>query len=521
MALPAHSRRFVLRPAGGPARLAAGAAEASAATKIKRANAVDTDGDGSVDGFDVTFSAKLRGKARSGGSLPFTVSGYRVTGGRPSPAAGACACAWPRAPACDLGARPEDLLPGRPAHRRAQAQAAPLADRPRPQGPQRAPDHLRGHRRRATATGTSTPSCSPTRARFAARPAPAPARSAWTATRSPPSGAARGRYADAAAEGEGVVRHRRGARDLLPQAAEGVAGRARHRQAPRRGRQHHLQRHARQGAARASSPPAPTTPTSTASSTAWSARFSEAVKADPAAIAVAGARVISVARRGRDGFAAALAEGPLRSRRAAAGRVRHREQGRARPRRQRRSARASVVGRGRRRPGDRWPRARSTAAASPGRLDTLALTYSEPVSHAADSDGSYPVRRDRLRAQLRRRLRRHLARPRASPRAPLPDSGTRPAGRLHARRRRPGARRRRQRGGLAGLRRRERRRSPRGCSARRTLDTDADGKLDRVRYEFTEPISSAQRACSAGCGFTAAGLVRRSPRSPAAGTASR
>ena len=37
------------------------------------------------------------------------------------------------------------------------------------------------------------------------------------------------------------------------------------------------------------------------------------MKADPAAIAVAGARVISVATRGRDGFTAALAEGPLRS----------------------------------------------------------------------------------------------------------------------------------------------------------------------------------------------------------------
>ena len=102
MARPLHIRRFLCALAAALLALAATAAQASAAPKIKRAAAVDADDDGRVDAFDVTFSAKLpkaKGKAR------VTVSGFRVTGigslkgkrVRARVAEGA---------ACDLGAKP-------------------------------------------------------------------------------------------------------------------------------------------------------------------------------------------------------------------------------------------------------------------------------------------------------------------------------------------------------------------------------------------------------------------------------
>ena len=101
-----------------------------------------------------------------------------------------------------------------------------------------------------------------------------------------------------------------------------------------------------------------------------------------------------------------------------------------------------------------------------GRLDTLSLTYSEPVSHSRRLRWLLPLRRDRLLAQLRRRHRRAPRSTCRSTRAARPTAARGPPVGLHPRRRRAGARRRRQRGRIAGLRRRRATRSPRACSAR-------------------------------------------------------
>ena len=116
-----------------------------------------------------------------------------------------------------------------------------------------------------------------------------------------------------------------------------------------------------------------------------------------------------------------------------------------------------------------------------GRLDTLALTYSEPVSHSADSDGSYPFgvtgyALSSAAGSAGTSLDLSVAE------GALPDSGTRPpVGYTRG----AGAPVRDAAGNEAasqvfagtsdGI-------APRLLGAT-TLDTDADGRVDRMRYD--------------------------------------
>ncbi len=212
------------------------------------------------------------------------------------------------------------------------------------------------------------------------------------------------------------------------------------------------------------------------------ARFSETVKADPAAIAVAGATVTAVAKRGRDDFTASLAEGPLRSA--------------ARPEVSFGNARKVV----RDLAGNVAPRTsvQATDGAAPvivaartldrggigGRLDTLSLTWSEPVAHGPDSDGTYPFgvtgysiasASGTSGAQLDLALTE----------GDVPDSGVRPpVGYTRG----AGARVLDANGNEAAshvFAAASDAIAPRLVGSR-TIDIDSDGKLDGVRFTFTE-----------------------------------
>ena len=112
MARPVHIRHLLCVLGAALLAFAATAAQASAAPKIKRAAAVDSDGDGRVDGFNVTFSAKLlKGTGKARRPAPFQVSGYRVTGlGAPNGKRVRVRVA--EGAACDLGAKPRIAFRG-------------------------------------------------------------------------------------------------------------------------------------------------------------------------------------------------------------------------------------------------------------------------------------------------------------------------------------------------------------------------------------------------------------------------
>jgi len=147
--------------------------------------------------------------------------------------------------------------------------------------------------------------------------------------------------------------------------------------------------------------------------------------------------------------------------------------------------------------------ARTADRSQDGRVDTVTVSFSEPVSHAADSDGGYPFSVSGY----------GLAGAGGSSGSSVdlslsegsgPDTGARPAvsysrgngspvvdgagneaaGRAFA-------------GTVDGV-------APRLLSAT-TLDSDLNGRLDKVRFEFSEPVSHG--AESGGGSFSATGLT--------------
>ena len=287
----------------------AGTAEASAAVKIKSANAVDTDADGAVDGFDVTFTAKLRGKARTG-RVPFSVSGFKATRmERPRGRRVRIRVAEGRS--CDVGARPRITFRGGQLtdarKRRLRRSRIDLGRKDR-----------RSPRLTCAVTGDRDAdghidSITLTWSRWVRSPASAGGGQFGVDRYSIVSvGAARGRYVtlnlkekSAFDTGEvPAVFYRK-----PKQRSRGVRATTRRRGVASSTTYNDTRDKA---AARLQS-----ARTEDANLNGFvdgvAARFSEPVKADPAAIAVAGARVTSVAKRGRDGFTAALAEGTLRS----------------------------------------------------------------------------------------------------------------------------------------------------------------------------------------------------------------
>ena len=141
-----------------------------------------------------------------------------------------------------------------------------------------------------------------------------------------------------------------------------------------------------------------------------------------------------------------------------------------------------------------------------GRLDTLSLTWSEPIAHSPDSDGAYPF--GVTGYSIASAIGDHAAPllDLALNEGSAPDSGARPpVGYTRG----AGAPVRDAAGNeaashvFAGAADAI---APRLLGAR-TLDLDSDGKLDRVRFEFTEPITSPQRSCSSGCGFSVTSLA--------------
>lgn len=498
MALAPDSRAFLALLAVLTA-FGVAAVDASAAVKIKSANAVDADGDGAVDGFDVTFSAKLRGKARNG-RAPFTVKGFRTTG-MAKPRGRRVRVRVAEGRSCDLGAKPRITFRG-----------GLLTDSRKRKLRRSRIDLGRKDRRSPRLTCAVTgdrdadghiDSITLTWSRPVRSPASAGGGQFGVDRYSIVSaGAARGRYVTLNLKEKSsfdtgevpAVFYRR-----PKQRSRGVRATARRRGVAASTTYNDTRDRA---AARLQS-----ARTEDANLNGFvdgvAARFSEPVKADPAAIAVAGARVTSVARRGRDGFTAALAEGPLRS-------FARPDVSFGTPAKVVRDLAGNVAPRTSVRAADGAPPVILAARTLDrggigGRLDTLSLTWSEPVSHSLDSDGSYPfgvTGYSIASAAPSSGAVLDLALNEGS----TPDSGARPPvgyNRGAGTPVRDGAGNEAPShvfaGAADGI-------APRLLGAR-TLDLDSDGKLDRVRFEFTETITSPQRSCSSGCGFSTGSLA--------------
>ncbi|MDQ3030130.1 MAG: hypothetical protein M3R09_08935, partial [Actinomycetota bacterium] len=139
---------------------------------------------------------------------------------------------------------------------------------------------------------------------------------------------------------------------------------------------------------------------------------------------------------------------------------------------------------------------------APGRLDTVSVAFSEPVSHPADSDGRYPFAVSGYGLAAAGGASGSTVDINLNE-GPGPDTGARPAvsyargdgapvvdgagneatGRAFA-------------GTTDGV-------APRLLSAT-TLDADLNGRLDKVRFEFSEPVSHG--AEGGGGSFSATGL---------------
>lgn len=233
------------------------------------------------------------------------------------------------------------------------------------------------------------------------------------------------------------------------------------------------------------------------------ARFSETVKVAKASVSVAGARVTSVAGSGRTGLVTRLAEGPLGTAArpaiaygAGSGVVR--------------DLAGNVTSRIASRAADGAAPVLTTARTSDrggvaGRLDTLSLAFSEPVSHPADADGSYPfgVTGYKLASagaangsqveltvnegpSVDTGARPPVGYTRGSG-APVRDAaGNEAAARAFA-------------GTSDGI-------APRLIAAT-TLDGDSDGRLDGIGFDFSEPVAHAAEAAPHAFSVTGGGLA--------------
>ena len=101
-----HSRVLALA-AVGLAALGIGSAAGAPAggPQLRAAKAVDSDRDGSVDAFELTFSGTVKGKADSSAPFRFGVAGYRVTGAG-APRGRKVRLKVAEARVCDIGNRP-------------------------------------------------------------------------------------------------------------------------------------------------------------------------------------------------------------------------------------------------------------------------------------------------------------------------------------------------------------------------------------------------------------------------------
>jgi hypothetical protein len=106
MASVLDSRRLAVAFLAALATIAAGPASATAASGIKAAVAVDSDSDGSVDAVDVSFTASVKGKAQKRGPFAFAVAGYSVTGVA-KPRGAKLRVHVAELPGCDSGLRPK------------------------------------------------------------------------------------------------------------------------------------------------------------------------------------------------------------------------------------------------------------------------------------------------------------------------------------------------------------------------------------------------------------------------------
>lgn len=502
MSFPLDSTRFLAVLSVALVASGAQAATAAASPRIVSAAAVDADSDGAIDAFNVRFSAPVRGRAQSRGPFPFRVSGYRVTGAaRPSGRGVRVRVA--EGSGCDLGAGPKVSY-------RPRGRAGSLTDaRKRPLRRSQV-DMARKERRRPPRITCAVTSdgdgdghldavvltySKPVRGR------------AHTGGRFPFEV---DRFALNSIErprGRNLTLRLRERSTFDTDALPAVIYRR-----PRKGA---ARRHAIAGAggraanatfnATRDKAEARLLSTHTVDADenglvdAVEGRFSEPVRAGDGAVSVAGGRVTGVRGAGREGLTASLAEGPFGT--ASRPDVTWGAGSEVRDSAGNASVRATATADDRAAPVLTSARTEDRGGLA-GRLDTIVTTFSEPVSHPVDSDGSYPFgvtgytlagagAADGERVELALRegseadsgARPQVGYTRGAGAPVLDAAGNEAASRTFA-------------GVLDGV-------VPRLAGAR-TRDADHDGRLDGVAFEFSEPVNHAAQSCP-GCSFTLTG----------------
>ncbi len=500
MVLAAHIRLISCAALAAVLLVLAAPAEASAAgPRLAKAVAVDGDGDGSVDAFDLSFTRAVRGRARARGPFPFTVAGWRVVR-MAAPRGKRVRVGVAERSGCDVGARAKAAYRGRAltdARKRRLRRSRIDMERKDRSGP-RISCAVTGDRdsngRIDTVTLTYT------------KRVRASARSAFNVDRYSLAAAA-------SARGRNVTLRLREKRSFDTGAVPAVSYRRSARASD--GVRAVSRRGGRAATTTFNDTRDKVIPRLVSARTADGngnglldaviARFSEPVRADPSALAVSGATVTSAARSGRDGLAARIAEGSHGSA--------------ARPRVTFGTARKVL----RDLAGNTAPRASVTPTdgaapvlvaartadrgGAPGRIDTLSLLFSEPVAHTPDSDGSYPFGVTGYEVAAAGGTTGGVM-DLSLQEGPAADGGVRPPVGYT-------------RGAGAPVRDVTGNEAPShvfaavsdGTAPRligaTTGDADSDGKLDRVRFDFSETVNSPARACP-GCGFTVAGLSPQS-----------
>lgn len=505
-------------------------ATAAAGPQLSSARAVDADSDGSVDAFDLRFSARVRGRAQVRGPFAFKVRGWRVTGVA-KPSGRRLRVSVAERAGCDVGARAR--LAYRP-----RGKASRLTDgRGRPVRASLV-DMARRDRRRPRIV------CAVTSDSDGNGHLDAVVLTYSGAVRSRAIGAGPfpfrvDRYAVTSvdrASGRNLTVHLRERPAFDTGEVPAVIYR---RPAKRRdGVSAARRRRARAASTTFNDTRDRARPRLVSATTSDAdgdglldgvdARFSEPVDARPDAVTVAGGEVTAVTGGESDALAVKLAEGTLGS-----GALPELELGGGAPVSDlagNAMARTAVT------PTDGAPPVITGIRTldrdgAPGRLDTIAVSYSEAVLHLADSDGSYPFSVSGYRVVavdqatgpgLELRLEESagldsgavpavsytrgvgtpvldLAGNEAVPQTLGEGSGPAggPGGDGGAGGGDPGSGGGSGGGAADGI-------APVLLGAT-TLDSDADGRLDGVSFQFSEPVRHDPRSCATGCGFTIAG----------------